>query len=503
MGRQSIEFQNVTFAYETLSEPLINRLSLQFYPGWTGVIGVNGVGKSTLLKLSTGTLSASQGQVFIPGNALYCQQRTDSPPDRFSDFINAMDHDAFVLKGQLLIEENWPSRWNSLSHGERKRAQIGTALWIQPAVLAIDEPTNHLDQLARSVLIKALQSFKGVGLLVSHDRELLDTLCRYCLFLDPPEIFQRPGNYSKVWKQIQQERESIQKQHLQANSEYKKLEREVKKRRSEALQADKKRSKRGIDQKDHDAKSKINMARLTGKDAVASKLMNQLEGRRSQAQNRLNQIKVKKTYETGIWQQGEKSKKDLLFSIPHGILSLGEGRQLSFPNLSMKPDDHVSLTGLNGTGKSTLLKHITESITLPPDRMICIPQEIDAEKSRLILQEVHQLPGDKLGHMMTVINRLGTRPPRLLESSEPSPGEVRKIMLAIGVANIPHLIVMDEPTNHLDLLSIDCLQDTLKDYPAGLLLISHDKRFLRELTTINWHITEGDNGTNTLTIHQV
>ncbi len=502
MGKDSIEYQDVSFAYETLSEPLIDRLSLQFYSGWTGVVGANGVGKSTILKLSTGLLSASQGQILMPGNTLYCQQRTDESPDKFLDFINACDHEAFVLKGQLLIEEDWNTRWDSLSHGERKRAQIGTALWLQPSVLAIDEPTNHLDEKARTILIRALKSFNGVGLLVSHDRELLDTLCRYSLFIDPPEFTLRTGSFSKVWKQVQRERESSQKQHLQANRDYKKLEREVKKRRSEALKADKKRSKKGIDKKDHDAKSKLNLARLSGKDAVAGKLMNQLEGRRRQAQDRLKRITIKKTYETGIWQQGEKSKRDLLFSIDRGGIPLGDGRQLEFPDLKMKPDDRISLTGLNGTGKSTLLNHIMESIAFPRDRVTYIPQEVDATRSGTILEEVNQLPGDKLGHMMTVINRLGTRPPRLLESSEPSPGEVRKIMLAVGVTRTPYLVVMDEPTNHLDLLSIECLQDTLKDYPAGLLLISHDKRFLSELTTINWHISEGDGGTNRLTIHQ-
>ncbi len=499
MGRPAIEYQQVSFAYETQSEALIEQLSLQFQTGWTGIVGANGTGKSTILKLSTGIMSASEGHIEIPGHALYCQQRTDDLPEKLGDFIGDTDHDAYVLKGQLLIEDNWLSRWDSLSHGERKRAQIGTALWLQPDVLAIDEPTNHLDERARNILIKALKQFNGIGLLVSHDRELLDTLCSHCLFVDPPDITLRSGHFSKIWNQIQAEREASQKKHQQANRDYKKLEREVKKRKSKALQADKKRSKKGIDKKDHDAKAKMDLARLSGKDAVAGKLMNQLEGRRRHAENKLNQIKVKKTYETGIWQRGEKSPRDLLFSIPQGVIQLGDDRQLSFPNLEMKPDDRIALTGLNGTGKSTLLNHMISHF-LPKERITYIPQEIDIIQSRKIIKETHQLPSEKLGHMMTVINRLGTRPPRLLESSEPSPGEVRKIMLAIGVASIPHLIVMDEPTNHLDLLSIECLQDTLEDYPGGLFLISHDKKFLNKLTSINWHITKNNLKENTLTI---
>ena len=81
---------------------------------------------------------------------------------------------------------------------------------------------------------------------------------------------------------------------------------------------------------------------------------------------------------------------------------------------------------------------------------------------------------------------------RLIASDEPSPGEVRKLALALGLALRPHLIVMDEPTNHLDLPSIECLEAALDECPCGLLLVSHDVRFLRRLTRIRWHISPAD-----------
>ena len=97
-----------------------------------------------------------------------------------------MDGAAWQLKGRLALEADWLERWESLSHGERKRAQIAVALWLEPPVLAVDEPTNHIDTQARALLEGALRDYRGVGLLVSHDRDLLDRLCRQCLFLDPP-----------------------------------------------------------------------------------------------------------------------------------------------------------------------------------------------------------------------------------------------------------------------------------------------------------------------------
>ena len=90
---------------------------------------------------------------------------------------------------------------------------------------------------------------------------------------------------------------------------------------------------------------------------------------------------------------------------------------------------------------------------------------------------------------MTVISCLGSRPQRLLESTEPSPGELRKMQLALGMPQIPNLIVMDEPTNHLDLPSIECMEQALSQVRCALLLVSHDRRFLEQVTKTTWQLT--------------
>ncbi len=500
MGKSAIAFQDVSFAYESQSASFISELSLQFARGWTGLVGANGTGKTTILKLATGLLEPASGSVQFPDHTIYCRQRTDYIPDHFEEFVSSLEHDALSLAGRLEIEPEWPGRWDTLSHGERKRAQIGTALWLQPEILAVDEPTNHLDNKAREMLLSALKVFRGTGLIVSHDKVLLDTICSHCLFIDPPDFEMKPGNFSTGWEQIQLARKTDEKQHLLARKEAKRLNREISKRREVASRADKKKSKRGIDKKDHDAKAKIDLVRLSGKDAVAGKLMNQLKGREKQSREKLASIRVKKNYETGIWQEGERSKRNSLFTLEAGDLLLGDKRSLSYPKLEMKPSDRIALTGLNGTGKSTLIRLILKNVPLTADKITSIPQEIPLEHSKEILKEAQQLPRGKLGRMMTFVNRLGTRPPRLLESMEPSPGEIRKILLAIGASYSPHLIIMDEPTNHLDLISIECLKEALVDFPAGLLLISHDRDFLDALTETEWHIRKDETKGNRLEI---
>jgi ATPase subunit of ABC transporter with duplicated ATPase domains len=361
-------------------------------------------------------------------------------------------------------------------------------LWRRPDVLAVDEPTNHLDTYAKSLLARALKKYRGVGLLVSHDRDLLDLLCTHVLFVDPPDITLRRGGFTNAWEESQRDALAQERRLKRARAERKKIERESSRRRDEAAKADQKRSKSGLARHDSDGREKIDRARMSGKDAVAGKLYRQIQGRLGQARRKERDVKTKKTYDMGIWLPGSRSRRDLLFDIEAGALDLGGGRTLHHGALVMRPDERIALTGPNGTGKSTLIRRITGSLNVDPDRLTYVPQEIDAIDSSRILADAKDLPRKELGVMMTAISRLGSRPHRLLESAEPSPGETRKLLLAMGIAREPHLIIMDEPTNHMDLPSIQCLEEALRDCPCGLLLVSHDMPFLRRLTTKRWHI---------------
>jgi ATPase subunit of ABC transporter with duplicated ATPase domains len=488
MTGAAVDFQNVSFSYTGMSAPLIDGFTCRFHNGWTGVVGANGTGKSTLLKLATGLLAPEAGEVRTPASALYCEQRTDDPPALFEDLVIAEDRDAVLIRADLGVENDWIDRWTTLSHGERKRAQVGVMLWRRPDVLAVDEPTNHLDAAAKSLLARTLEKYRGVGLLVSHDRELLDLLCTHVLFVDPPDIMLRRGGFTHAWEEAQRDALARERRLKRARAERKKIERESARRRDEASKADQKRSKRGLECGDSDGREKIDRARMSGKDAVAGKLYRQIQGRLSQARDREREIKTSKIYEMGIWLPGSRSKRDVLFDIEPGALDLGGGRTLRHEALAMQPDERIALTGPNGTGKSTLVRRIAGSLNVEADRLTYVPQEIDATDSARILSNARDLPKKELGVMMTVISRLGSRPNRLLESTEPSPGETRKLLLAMGIAREPHLIIMDEPTNHMDLPSIQCLEEALGECPCGLLLVSHDMLFLRGLTTRQWHI---------------
>ena len=490
MPKLFLKFQQVTFSYDTAAGRLFQDVTVHVAAGWSGVVGANGTGKTTFLKLATGLLTPDAGEIDRPANALYCEQRTDAVPDKLAELLAAETNAAGMLKNQLGLGDDWLNRWETLSHGERKRAQIAVALWLAPDLLAIDEPTNHVDADARELILTALLAFPGVGLLVSHDRELLDALCQQCLFIEPPEIMVRPGGVTKGLQLANADQAARQKQYLLQKRVYKKLEREAVRRRELAQQYQKKRSKRGIAKHDHDAKAKIDAARMSGKDVVGGKLLRQLDGRLAQAQKSLAAITVKKDYALGIWLPGSFSKRDFLLKLPADTLMLGARKRLRYPDLVIAPTDRIALTGPNGAGKSTLIRKLFSAFNVPPAQITYVPQEIEAAQARAILAEVRALPHEQLGHLMTIVSRLGSRPHRLLESVEPSPGETRKLLLALGMTYAPQIIVLDEPTNHLDLPSIECLEQALADCPCGLVLVSHDRRFLNALTRQTWQITK-------------
>ncbi|MGD8453084.1 MAG: ATP-binding cassette domain-containing protein [Phycisphaerae bacterium] len=493
MSAAPLEFRSVTFTYDTAAQPVLADLSLCFPPGWTGVIGANGCGKTTLLRLATDELTPSAGRIIRPARVVCCPQRTDAPPEGLAALLRDDAPAAHTLRGRLGIEADWPGRWETLSHGERKRAQVGVVLWQEPDVLALDEPTNHIDAAARALLLAVLREFRGVGLLVSHDRELLDALCRSCLFMDRGRAVLRPGGYTAAITQQQAEDERARAMRDQARAEVRRIEREAHARRQEAARAHKLRSKRGIAAKDHDAKDAINRARLTGKDGAAGRKLRQMQGRAEQAAARVAEINVRGSVKMGVALGGERARRPVLLRLPEGEVPLGDGRMLVHPELEVRADARIALVGPNGSGKSTLVRHILERLDLPAERVVYLPQEMLATEGARLAGELRALPRAERGEALSHVSRLNSDPRAVLETELPSPGETRKIRLALGMAYAPHLIVLDEPTNHLDLPSIEALEAALAECPAALLLVSHDRVFLERLARTWWQI-EADAG---------
>jgi ATPase subunit of ABC transporter with duplicated ATPase domains len=488
MPYRSLSFNSVEFSYPAQANSVLKNITFEVSPGWTGITGENGAGKTTLLLLAAGLLPPGAGSIRGPEDILYCPQRTDDIPEFWEDLFFAADNDAGRLTDRLGIGADWPYRWETLSHGERKRFQLAAALWRNPAVLAVDEPTNHLDAEAGALVRDALETYRGIGLVVSHDRALLDRLCGNCLFIREGTLTLRPGGVSRGLAEEDRERAERLGVRKKLMDEGERLAAEAGRRRRVVEGSRNRLSKRETAPGDADTRGKINLARLSGKDAVGANQYKRMKNRAEKLGEALEKTANPHERKRGVNLPGRRVKADRLFSLEAGSILLGEGRRLSFPELLVRPEDRIALTGPNGAGKSTLIRYILARLpaALP---LLYLPQELNPEESRRILDAVFREPEKFRGEILSRFSRLGSDPRLLFRSALPSPGEIRKLLVARGIFYEPALVVMDEPTNHLDLVSVGLLEAALAEYSGALLLVSHDELFLSRLTGRKWSIT--------------
>src|SRR6266481_9121957 len=173
-----VRLVRVSFSYSD-SVPLLTDVDFQLTNGWTAMVGANGTGKTTLLRLISGELAPDSGDIhFAPPHPriAVCRQTAETLTDEIEEFGSALDRESHRIRDSLKLSAADLSRWSTLSPGERRRFQIGAALATDPSMLILDEPTDHLDGEAREILVSALMRFGGIGVVVSHDRTLLDAL---------------------------------------------------------------------------------------------------------------------------------------------------------------------------------------------------------------------------------------------------------------------------------------------------------------------------------------
>ncbi|MBS6975244.1 MAG: ABC-F family ATP-binding cassette domain-containing protein [Eggerthellaceae bacterium] len=479
-----VSARHLTYTYDGADALALDDASAVFAPGWTGVVGPNGAGKSTLLKIVCGMLEPQKGSVSPQVAGSFCAQSTDVAPTGLEEFSYDYRPEAVRLRYLLGIDDAWLWRYDTLSHGECKRIQIACALAADPVLLALDEPTNHLDAETRELVARALAEYRGTGLLVSHDRALLDGLVSSCVFVDRGRAVTVPGTYSQAKEQLDLRRQTAVEERSHARRELARLKTESNRRDGVAARSAARRSARHLDRHDHDGRAKIKLAIYSGQDGKTGRLSSQMGKKVERAEKRMAEVRVAKVYEGALDLEAEPAARTVLVRCEAGSLTLGEGRMLHHPQLYVGNTDRIGMVGRNGAGKSTLLAEVLRQ--MPEEGMVYVPQEIGSDRARALLASVKALAPAERGRLLSIVARLDSPPARILEGDDLSPGEVRKLLLAQGLTGRPHLIVMDEPTNHLDIRSVEALQDVLADCPCALMLVSHDERFLDALTATRW-----------------
>lgn len=441
----------VRYAYPAAREAVLDNVTITFPVGWTALLGDNGCGKTTLAKIACGLLTPDVGSVTRGLVCAYVAQDADEPPEGLTDFALDYGREARELREAFRIADDMPWRFDELSFGERKKLQVAVALWGRPDVLVADEPTNHLDADAREELGAALARFRGIGILVSHDRDLVDLLASRCASFEPGGIVVRPGGYGAAHDQAELERSTVAAERTAAKKELARLVAEKDARAHEAARADARRSKRGLDPRDRDARGKIDLAIFTGKDGQAGRLSSQMDARVAAAQERLAAARVSKRYDGDLWVDAEPSRRRTVLHVPATTIPCGPEGTLQIPELWVGSREHVGVVGPNGAGKSTLLVHLRALLARAAEagqgvEVLNIPQELPAEERGTVVARVTAFAPAERGRVLSTVAQLNSDPDRILEGGRTSPGELRKLLLAEGILRRPQLIVMDEPT---------------------------------------------------------
>jgi ATP-binding cassette subfamily F protein uup len=442
-----------------------------------GLIGRNGTGKSSLLKVITGDAPLDDGEVSrLDGlKVVLVEQEPLLPP---AETVR----DSLVLRGQLEQIHDERERWrlearlseflqrlgvaaerapDTTSGGERKRAALALALALEADLLLLDEPTNHLDIDGITALEELL--IKGpASIVVTHDRSFLDRVVTRIIELDRGLLRSYPGNFAAY--------ETRKSEQLAAE--------EVMNRKFDKFWAQEEVwIRKGVE------------ARRTRNEGRVRRL-EALRDQRAARREQMGSVKL-------MLDSGERSGK-LVAELTDVAKSFGDRPIVRDLSMRIMRGDRLGLIGPNGAGKSTLIKLILGklepdegSVRLGTNIAVAyfdqLREQLDPEKS--VVETIS--PGSDWIEIGTERKHVKTYLGDFLFSSQRanspvkalSGGERNRLLLARLFARPTNVLVMDEPTNDLDIDSLELLEDTLQTYPGTLLLVSHDRTFLDNVVT--------------------
>ncbi|OGE31894.1 hypothetical protein A2631_02090 [Candidatus Daviesbacteria bacterium RIFCSPHIGHO2_01_FULL_44_29] len=438
-----------------------------------GLIGPNGLGKSTIFKIIRGAEEPDKGSVSIVNEIVgYLPQvisfSEDATVESFLrkelkddwelykiDYVLSRVSLGNIIKSQLV---------STLSGGQKTKLGIARVLLEEPSVMLLDEPTNNLDTETLNWLEGFIKSFKGSILLVSHDRTFLDNTVDWIFELNPMDhrIYEYKGGYSDYFTQKQLH---------------------VKKHQEEYILFEKKR-------KQMEQWISLRKQYLSGH--PDPKVGKQLQAMKTRYQREITNVAM------GKYQKEDQIKISSFGDQTNGRKFIFYIQKLQFKNLFkcekllISGEDRIHLKGSNGAGKSTLIKILVGiikeyegSVELGKDvRLGYFAQEhelfddkatvLDTFMKRTLI-DGEQAARGVLGGFLFKGNHVFSR------ISEISQGEKVKLAFAILTHQDNQFLILDEPTNHLDINSREVLEDALTGYKGGLIVVSHDRFFLDEI----------------------
>ncbi len=515
-----ININNLTYSYKEYYQPIFADINLSIDTDWKlGLIGRNGRGKTTLLKLINSELEPDIGHISKNVNTEYFPYSIETKytntldvikenigllkskedimdeiissnnEKRFDEYQRILDEyvelEGFNVESSIkkefylmnLSESLLEQNFDTLSGGEKTKMLIIALFLRKNAFVLLDEPTNHLDEEGKQAVFNYLSQKKGF-ILVSHDCELLDDVVDHIISINKSDISIEKGNYSTCLDNKNMIELYEFKTKARLEREIKELEKSSEKNRKWANVANK--------QKNPFRPYGSNSGR--GNDAGGSKLMRQAKTSERTIQKNLEEKKnLLKNYETvsDLDINQNAVEDDALVTIIN--LSFGYSSKLLFDNftLQIRQGDQIWLRGNNGTGKSTLLKLISGEIS---SKHVLYQENIKIAQSyqEPLWQKglINQLIDDnefkyRFFDICKILDINTLAPNKPIETY--SSGEKRKIDIARALASENDLLLMDEPLNYMDTYFKEQLEKAILEYKPTLVFVEHDEIFGRNV----------------------
>ncbi|MGV3489981.1 MAG: ABC-F family ATP-binding cassette domain-containing protein [Devosia sp.] len=511
----SITFKAVSYSTPD-GVPLLTNFDLSFAPIRTGLIGRNGVGKSTLLRLITGDLQPSSGSVSIAGTFGMLRQIVQAGDTTVAEALGqaeALARLERVVAGNGTVEDASDADWTleariataladvglpaltidrpiaTLSGGQRTRLSLAALLVQQPDMLLLDEPTNNLDADGRQAVADLLRDWKGGAIVVSHDRTLLAEMDQIV------ELTTLGANvYGGGWALYQGLKALELAAAEQGLAHAEKTLGEIERKTQQMRERKEKRNAAGARMAKRGDIPKIILGGMKMAAEVSTGELNKLgEKRRASATSSLMEAKTKIEVLQPLAVRLEPS------GLANGTTVLQLDRLTGGPvqdqpiirdlSLTITGPERVAITGPNGTGKTTLLRLVTGdlapisgAVRITPRHALLDQQVSLLDPAETIRENYLRLnPHDNENAARAALARFMFRNDAALKPvGQLSGGEMLRAGLActIGSGRPPELLILDEPTNHLDIHAIEAVEAGLRAYDGALLVVSHDRAFL-------------------------
>lgn len=495
-----ISVNNLTYYYDGCDEAVYENASFTLDTTWkTGLIGRNGRGKTTLLKLLTGELE-NGGAVSTKAEFLYFPFDVEDKGMTGSELIGVICPG--VEEWEVIRELSYMGTdceilyrpFNTLSGGEQTRLLLCLLFLRDNAFLLIDEPTNCLDLDAREVIGDYLKAKSGF-ILVSHDRDLLDKCTDHILSLSRSDIEIINGNYS-VWKENFDRKEAnelMRDKKLKSEIGHLKAAAERSKKWADTAES----RKIGIDPTKTE-KSPDRRAVEGAKAKALMKRMKAVENRRQSAINEKSELLKNREYIDVLKIPSIRAKSATVLSVQN-LVPYYCGNALCEPvSFTLSYGERLCLSGKNGCGKSTILKIIagadisySGSIAKAPGLKISVlPQDTNGLSGTL--DEFSERLGVDAELVRAILAKLGFSRKELIGRTENlSAGQKKKMLIAGSLATPANLYIWDEPLNFVDIISRIQLERLLSVNTPTMLLAEHDRYFCENTGTERFYIIKG------------